>query len=172
MSGHDGEMMFQKYRTQIRFSADNLIPASSFRNKIKAITLCIITAVALCNVFCYAEDTPQKDKAPPPALKKAVLCEKVLNRTKPINEGVVFSSNLGSLVCFTDFDPVYENSVIYHRYYFKDKFVSEKTRKLKPPRWATYSQIDLRQSDKGPWRVEITDADGNILTTIRFSITD
>jgi hypothetical protein len=43
---------------------------------------------------------------------------------------------------------------------------------LKPPRWASVSSIKLREADKGPWRVEIRDAEGRLLATLRFSITD
>ena len=171
MSGHDGEIMTQKYK--IRLSVDYLIPVLFSRIKMKRIVLCIISAAVLCNFLCFAEDPAPPAKMPSPVLKSAVLCEKVLNSTTPINEGVVFSSGIGRLICFTDFDPVYEETSIYHKYYFKDKLSSKFTLTLKPPRWATQSSIQIRgESDKGPWRVEITDAEGNILRTIRFSITD
>ncbi|MBN2417820.1 MAG: DUF2914 domain-containing protein [Deltaproteobacteria bacterium] len=128
--------------------------------------------MALVSIYCFAEDTPAQ-KLPPPVLKKAVLCEKVINSIKPVNEGVVFSSSLGRLICFTYFDPVYEETIIYHKFYFKDKLSSKKfPLVIKPPGYATQSIIQLRESDKGPWRVEITDAEDNILSTIRFSITD
>lgn len=139
----------------------------------KSIFIAIAAIIVLFHVTGFAEEeTALPARVPPPLLKKAVLCEKVLNRTKPINVGVVFSSELGRLICFTDFDPVYEETLIYHKYYFKDKFSSRTKLLLKPPRYATQSVIQLRESDKGPWRVEITDAEGNIFTTIRFSITD
>jgi hypothetical protein len=44
--------------------------------------------------------------------------------------------------------------------------------RLHPPNWATFSTIQLREADKGPWRVEVTDQDGRIFTILRFSITD
>ena len=170
MSGDDGEIMTQKYR--IKLSVDQLIPFSFSSVKMKTIVLCIIAAVALSNVLCFAEDPAPPAEIPAPVLKKAVLCEKVLNRTTPVNEGVVFSSDIGRLICFTYFDPVYEKTIIYHKFYFKDKLSSTFKLALEPPSYATQSSIQLRESDKGPWRVEITDADGNILSNIRFSITD
>jgi len=169
MSGHDGKIMSKKYKRNHSVNAIMFTPLINI--KVKKVILFVAATVALVNVSYFADDTSPMQKAPP-VLKKAVLCEKVLNSIKPINEGVVFSSNLGRLICFTDFDPVYEETAIYHMYYFNDKFVSRKRLELRPPRWATYSEIHLRESEKGPWRVEITDADGNILSTIRFSITD
>ena len=145
---------------------------SSIHVKFKTLIMVFATTLALFHVTVFAQETSPPEKVPPPLLKKAVLCEKVLNRTTPVNEGVVFSSELGRLICFTDFDPVYEETIIYHKFYFKDKLSSKFKLSLKPPRWAVQSSIQLRESDKGPWRVEITDTEGNIFSVIRFSITD
>jgi len=104
-------------------------------------------------------------------LKVAAMCEEIKNRV-PYNPGVAFSSGLGSVICFTDFDPVIEKTFIYHKYYFMDELSSKIKLTLNPPRWATFSRIQLRETDKGPWRVEIVDAEDNILSILRFSITD
>lgn len=106
-----------------------------------------------------------------PVLKKAGMFEDIRNG-QPVNQGVVFSSGLGSVVCYTDFDPVHERTFIYHKYYFRDRLSSRIKLALNPPRWATHSRIQLRETDKGPWRVEITDEAGTIIHVIRFSITD
>lgn len=104
-------------------------------------------------------------------LKQAVICEEV-NDLVPYNAGVVFPSNLGRILCFTEFDLVLEKTVIYHKYYFMDKLSAKKKLTLNPPRWATFSYIEPRETDKGPWRVEIVDNEENILRILRFSITD
>lgn len=106
-----------------------------------------------------------------PVLKEAVMCED-LKGSVPYNPGIVFSSTLGRIVCYTDFDPVPEKTFIYHKYYLKDKLSSKIKLTLNPPRWATFSRIQLRETDRGPWRVEITDENDNIFHVIRFSITD
>ncbi len=131
-----------------------------------------VLAVMFC-LPCFTEEKAPVLKVPPPVLKKAVLCEKVV-KEKPVYEGVAFSAGKERLFCYNYFEPVYGEGYIFHKYYFKDVLINPKPKKLsiKPPSFATYSRIDLRESDKGPWRVEITDAEDNILTTIRFSITD
>jgi hypothetical protein len=132
----------------------------------------IISVVAIIfSLPCFTEEKPAAQKVMPPVLKQAVLCEKI-EKSKPVHEGVVFSAGIERLFCFTYFDPVYGVSEIFHKYYFNDKLEKKYPLTIKPPSFATYSRIDLRESDKGPWRVEITDADDNILTEIRFSITD
>jgi hypothetical protein len=116
----------------------------------------------------------QQKEVPPnikPVLKQAGLFEDIKDGV-PINQGLVFSSSLGKVICFTDFDPVPEKTFIYHKFYFKDKLSSRVKLTLNPPRWATFSRIQLRETDIGPWRVEITDEAGKVLHVIRFSITD
>ncbi len=104
-------------------------------------------------------------------LVTAVMCEDVVNRL-PFNEAVVFSITGGKVSCFTLFDPVPERTAIYHNWYYRDDLSTKIKLLINPPRWATYSSIQLREADKGPWRVEVTDSDGKVLQTIRFSITD
>ena len=151
---------------------NRIVLVSIFHVKLKKVILSFVSALFLMQILAFADDAVPQQKMPPPVLKKAVLCEKVLNSNTPVNEGVVFSSKLGKIICFTEFDPVYDETVIYHRFYFKDKLSSKFPFTIKPPRWAAQSTIYLRESDKGPWRVEITDAEGKILSNIRFSITD
>jgi hypothetical protein len=104
-------------------------------------------------------------------LVQAVMCENIANG-QPVNETVLFSENKEKAVCFTFFNPVPEKTHIYHRWYRRDRLSAKIRLRLDPPRWSTFSRIQFRDGDKGPWRVDITDAEGNILKTLRFSITE
>lgn len=104
-------------------------------------------------------------------LTKHAMCAGVKDYS-PVNQSVVFSIGIGKVSCFTTFDPVPEKTYIYHKWFHRDKLSTKKRLFLNPPRWSTYSSIQLRETDKGPWRVEITDRKGNILGILRFSITD
>ena len=106
-----------------------------------------------------------------PILDHAVMCEEVTEKA-PINPAVVFSIKIGKVSCFSVFDPVLEKTFIYHKWFHKDTPSTNKRLTVQPPRWATYSSIQLRETDKGPWRVEISDRKGNLLHILRFSITD
>ncbi len=79
---------------------------------------------------------------------------------------------MGKVYCFSSFDPVPKKTFIYHYWYFQDRLIARVKLTLKPPRWRTYSTIQLRKADKGPWRVEITDSKGQRFKVLRFSITD
>jgi len=104
-------------------------------------------------------------------LDLAVMCEEVKDKT-PINQAIVFPIKIGKVSCFSMFDPVPEKTFIYHKWFHKDTPSTNKRLTLQAPRWATYSSIQLRETDKGPWRVEISDRKGNLLYILRFSITD
>lgn len=104
-------------------------------------------------------------------LTQAFMCEKVDNNT-PINQAAVFSVSAGQVCCFTSFDPVPQPTLIYHRWYHSDELSTQIRLRLYPPLWSTYSQIQLRETDKGPWRVEVSDQNGKVFDVIRFSITD
>jgi hypothetical protein len=88
------------------------------------------------------------------------------------NQAVAFSVSLGRVICYSAFDPVPLRSFIYHNWYYRDRLSTKTRLVLMPPRWNTYSYIQLREADKGPWRVEITTEDGRLLKVLRFSITD
>jgi hypothetical protein len=104
-------------------------------------------------------------------LGSAAMCQGIRDFA-PLNRAIVFSVTIGEVFCFTFFNPVPEKIFVYHAWHFKDELITEKKLTLKPPQWSTYSSIKLRDADKGPWRVEITDEAGTLHRVLRFSITD
>lgn len=106
-----------------------------------------------------------------PNLVQAVMCED-MKGSVPQYPAIVFSISLGKVFCFTEFDPVPENTFVYHNWYFREQKRASVKLSLNPPRWATYSTVQMQETDKGPWRVEITDHQGNIFRILRFSVTD
>jgi hypothetical protein len=133
--------------------------------------LCIYFLLPL-EVFSQKKEEP----VPPPESKKLTLVQagmyEGIKENRPNNEAIVFSISLGRLYCFTEFDPVPEKTIIYHKWFRRDKLSTKVRLSAKPPRWSTFSRIRLREADKGPWRVEITDQEGHVFQTLRFSITD
>ena len=131
-------------------------------------TLFVLSARAL---------SQQEGTSSPPAnlegltLAQATICEEIRENT-PHNQGVVFPVSIGRVICLTSFDPVPRRTVVYHNWYYRDELVTRLKLTLKPPRWATRSSIQLREADKGPWRVEVTDQKGQVFRILRFSITD
>ncbi len=126
--------------------------------------------LCLCT-FCGKDGVGWAVAADQPVITSAVMCEDVQDR-QPVNEGVVFSIGIGRICCYTLFDVVTEKTYITHNWYNRDNLSTKIKLPLHPPRWTTYSAIQLRETDKGPWRVEITDSEGRILQVLRFSVTE
>jgi hypothetical protein len=103
-------------------------------------------------------------------LVRAVMCE-TIEGYEPRHIGVVFSVGVGRISFYTSFDGVAETTHIDHRWYRRDELVTSKRLTLRPPSWATFSSIQLREADRGPWRVEIWDAQEQLIKTLRFSVT-
>lgn len=104
-------------------------------------------------------------------LGESTVCENIQNGI-PEQSAVAFSVSLKRVYCYTDFSTVPEKSFAYHNWYLRDNLKASVKLTVRPPRWSTYSSIQLRDSDKGPWRIEITDEEGSILKTLRFSVID
>jgi hypothetical protein len=135
--------------------------------------------VLLClSILLGGNGFPQEPTSSPPAsgdekpnLVQASMCTS-LKEGSPCNPGAVFAVNQGKVLCFSSFDPVPKRTFILHSWFHRDVLITRQKLTLNPPRWSTYSTIQLREADKGPWRVEIADQDERILDTLRFSITD
>lgn len=142
--------------------------------RLKIIIIVLLGSNLFITQFLFAQNTPHSDPKTVPiklTLDRAVMCEDIKDFA-PLNPAVVFSIKIGKVCCFNSFDPVPEKTFIYHKWFHKGDLSTTKRLTLQPPRWATYSTIQLRETDKGPWRVEISDQKGNLLYILRFSITD
>jgi hypothetical protein len=104
-------------------------------------------------------------------LSEALMCEEIIDNA-PRNPTVVFSASREKAICYSSFDPVPQKTVIFHNWFHRDVPSARIQLILNPPRWSTYSSIQLRKADIGPWRVEITDEKGKIFGVLRFSVTD
>jgi len=134
-------------------------------------TRALFTLLALLFLSALLDPSPLEGQGEKLSLVRAVVCEEVKDG-RPLNQGIVFPVGVGKVVCYTDFDPVPKKTAVYHNWYRKDELNTKIRLVLQPPRWATYSTIQLREIDKGPWRVEITDQEEEVLRILRFSITD
>lgn len=104
-------------------------------------------------------------------LARAVMCE-YIDDFAPQNQAVVFSIQVGKISCFTSFVGIKASTYTRHKWFRRDVLVTTKRLTLKPPSWSTYSSIQLREADKGPWRVEILNNRNQLIKTLRFSVTD
>nr|WP_319396892.1 DUF2914 domain-containing protein [uncultured Desulfobacter sp.] len=128
------------------------------------IVLGVIAALVIPNSVSQADQ-------PRMVLADAVVCEGISN-FRPVTPAVVFSVSQGEVFCFSEFDPVYEKTAIFHKWYKRDKLIFSMRLVLSVPKWSSFSRVQMRDADKGPWRVEIRDEDDTLLKTLRFSMSD
>ena len=83
------------------------------------------------------------------SLGEVVMCEGIKDYA-PVNRAIVFSLEIGKIYCFTSFDHVPQETMIYHNWYRNDRLITTKRLSLQPPQWSTFSSIQLREADKGP----------------------
>ncbi|MBW2296327.1 MAG: DUF2914 domain-containing protein [Deltaproteobacteria bacterium] len=117
----------------------------------------------------FAQDSKDADKKP--AIIQAVMCEEIRDY-EPHNIAAVFSIAIGKVYCFTSFNSIPRNMFVYHSWYRRDRLITTRRLSLKTPEWSVFSTIQLREADKGPWRVEIKDNNSRILKIIKFGITE
>ena len=129
-------------------------------------TLCLYRAAAENNDAALATASSVKS-----VLVHASMCERI-EMLAPVNQSVTFSVKKEQVFCLTTFNPVPKQTYIYHTWFQRDKIIEIKRLPLNPPRWTTFSSIQLRQVDKGPWYVEINDREGRLLKIVRFSLTE
>lgn len=119
----------------------------------------------------YGQTDSERQAIGGPKLQEATICED-LKDFLPVNQGVAFPVSAGRVIFYTYFNPVPQKTFIYHSWFQKDQLITRKRLYLQPPKWATHSAMQLRDTDKGPWRVEITDHADKVVKVLRFSITD
>lgn len=132
--------------------------------------LTVVCSEAMLN-SAHAVDNQTDPSAIGMTLARAVMCE-YIDGYAPQNQAVVFSIQVGKISCFTSFIGIKASTYARHKWFRRDELVTTKRLTLKPPSWSTYSSIQLREADKGPWRVEILNNRNQVIKTLRFSVTD
>ena len=99
------------------------------------------------------------------------ICKEVKNNS-PLYTGNRFSTDIGRIHCYSSIN---NNSgkanIIYHVWYLNGILVAKmRIRVAKGEGVASFSNRDITSSDKGKWKVEITDSDKKILDTIIFEL--
>lgn len=134
---------------------------------------CTFISILLIIIPVFALSAGEKisKKQQSATLTRAVMCGSIKD-LEPKDPAVVFPISLGKVYCFTSFDPVHKRSHVRHKWYQRDRLISNKKLTLKPPKWSTSSSMELRMADRGPWRLVVVDDKDNIIRVLRFSISD
>lgn len=104
------------------------------------------------------------------ALEKAVICTGVEDRA-PVDPGNSFPVSVGRLYCFTQIAATQTPTEITHVWYFGDNERARVTLAVGGSPWRTYSSKLVQPHEVGPWRVDILDATGRTVDSVRFDLT-
>ena len=103
-------------------------------------------------------------------IEVSVICEQIEER-EPVNVDSTFAVTVEKLYCFTKIAGAEEQTTISHVWYWGE---TERARIELPVRsisWRTYTAKKIQEHEVGNWRVDVLNADGTVLRTIRFNIT-
>jgi hypothetical protein len=132
----------------------------------------VLLCLAPLEAFSQQEAQPVSPRsAEELVLERSFVCES-LKDNSPVNAGTVFSMGIGRVVCLTSFTPASQKTVVFHSWFRRGQLSNKHRVSISPSGSAALSSIQLREADKGPWHVEISDSSGRILNILRFSIVD
>ena len=135
--------------------------------KTKAMALVLSAIIALA-FLGQGEKLAAQQKPDLPSIQKAVICERVENRT-PWGIRQVYPSTIGKLYCFTHLTEIPSEGTIYHIWYHGAKEMAKVELSISLPQWRTHSSKIILPNWKGSWRVEIVYGD-HVLETLTFAI--
>lgn len=104
------------------------------------------------------------------SVEAASICTGVADR-EPVDAGTSFAVSAGRLYCFSKIADIQESTEIVHVWYYGETERARVSLGVNPPAWRTYSSKIIQAHEIGSWRVEILDASGNLLETLKFETT-
>ncbi len=104
------------------------------------------------------------------SVKEFALCEGVEDRN-PVNQGSSFSSGIGRIYLWTNIYGAEEPTHIYHVWYYGEQEMAVTKLDIKYSRNRTWSSKTIMPQWVGNWKVEVVDAEGNMLQEVSFVTT-
>ena len=100
----------------------------------------------------------------------AVICKSIADR-QAVEPGSSFPVSTGKLYCYSKITNIQTATEIVHAWYYGDAQRALVKLNVNPPIWRTYSSKLIQSHEIGAWRVDIMDATGNLLETVKFEVT-
>ncbi len=123
--------------------------------------------IALCLLIPFSSHAQQAGAL---SVESASICTGVANR-EAVDVGTSFAVSVGRLFCFSKIADIPEPTEIIHVWYYGDTERARVSLGVNPPAWRTHSSKIIQAHEIGSWRVEILDASGNLLETLKFETT-
>ena len=139
------------------------------------ILVVVLTAVTVWGMICPVsgqEKTEQKaiSKEPPGFTIVRVVVGTGVEKDEPVGVAETFPVSTKKVYCFLQANDIAKDTEVSLVWFHGQ---DEKLKTILPlktgKRWRTYANKNLRRL-KGDWKVEIKDADGNLLKEVKFKV--
>ena len=100
---------------------------------------------------------------------ESAIARDVVDRA-PVDVNTMFSADVGRLYCWTRIDGAEEATTVHHVWFHGDEERADLELRVGASSWRTWSNKAIPLQWTGEWRVEVRDAEGNVLETIRFTV--
>ena len=98
------------------------------------------------------------------------VCKDVIDLA-PVDAGSSFPASVGKLFYFTKITGALDPTHVTHVWSFDGTERARVELAVNSPNWRTYSSKNIESQEVGAWRVEVIDAEGNVLQTLNFEVT-
>jgi len=123
--------------------------------------------ISLCLLIPFSSHAQQAGAL---SVESASICTGVANR-EAVDAGTSFAVSIGRLYCFSKIAGIQESTDIVHIWYYGETERARISLGVNPAVWRTHSSKIIQAHEIGAWRVEILDASGNLLETLKFETT-
>lgn len=104
------------------------------------------------------------------SVEESAVALAVVDR-QPEGADSTFTADVGRLYCWTRVEGA-EGTTIHHVWFHGDEEMADVALNIGGSPWRTWSNKAIVADWTGAWRVEVRDATGNVLETIRFTISE
>jgi len=140
--------------------------------------LVVVTMFMGLQAICQAQESSGQPQEPamqaqnPPELvvSVAAICKDVVDR-EPVDSGNSFTADVGKLYCFTKITGAQSPTQVTHVWLFDGTERARVDLAVNAVSWRTFSSKIIQQHELGAWRVDVLDAEGNVLKTLEFEVT-
>ncbi len=144
-------------------------PGLSIPATLRAITvLAVIAAAAMPGSPALAQ---QEERGSDLTVGPAAICRDVQER-EPVGSASTFSRDVGRLYCFTRVNGATDPTHVTHIWFHEDREVHRMDLRVDSPSWRTWTYKTIPPEWTGSWRVDVQDADGVIIYSIPFTVSE
>lgn len=137
----------------------------------RGILVAVAMVVACPGGSVLGAEEEEEEGAVEVRLSRAVTCLEIQER-EPVNIDSVFSNEVGQIFCYTHIEGAGEETQIEHVWLHEGEERARVSLPVRSSNWRTWSSKRMVPSWTGSWKIEVRAADGSLLTTLDFTLTE